>query len=66
MLAQHDPQGALAVWDGDGIIWGCYDIGGAEIGNADNPTPCDIFQEPFSAPPGGPGIWPGLPGGVPR
>ncbi len=66
LLAQHDADGGLAVWDAEGQLMGCYDESGREIGNIDNPIPCDFFLEPFPTPPSDPGIWPGLPGGIPQ
>ena len=66
LLAQYLGDGAMAVWSGDGKIWGCYDGSGTELGNATNPQPCDGYTTKFVAPPSGPKIWPGLPAGVPK
>jgi len=66
LLAQYLGDGAMAVWSGDGKIWGCSDGSGAELGNEQNPQPCDGYTTKFTAPPSGPKIWPALPAGVPK
>jgi hypothetical protein len=66
LLAQYRGDGSMAVWSGDGKLWGCSDGSGTELGNASNPQPCDGFSSKFTAPPSGPKIWPGLPAGVPK
>jgi hypothetical protein len=64
-VAQFRSDGSLAVWSGDGKLWGCYDAGGAELGNSKSPAACSGFTQKFSAPPKGPGVWPDLPAGLP-
>lgn len=66
LLAQYLGDGAMAVWSGDGKVWGCSDGSGAELGNASNPQPCSGYTTKFTAPPSGPKIWPALPAGVPK
>jgi hypothetical protein len=63
LLAQYLPEGEMAIWNGEGKLWGCFDGAGQELGNEKNSGPCGGFKTPFPAPPQG---WPGLPQGVPK
>lgn len=65
-FTQYRADGSLAVWKGDGTLWGCSAGDGAQLGNAELPEPCAEFDEPFPKPPSISGVWLGLPGGIPR
>jgi hypothetical protein len=65
-LMQYKNDGSHAVWGADGKIRGCYSGSGAELGNDQDPTPCAVFDRKFVSPPKLTGVWPGLPGSVPK
>lgn len=56
-------DGTLGVWNNDGSLWACYDANGNELGNVDDPTPCEGFKRDIVSPPGDIGVWRGLPSG---
>ncbi|MBW2736736.1 MAG: hypothetical protein JRH20_30485 [Deltaproteobacteria bacterium] len=60
-IAAFSADGSLSVWHNDGSLWACYDSGGRELGNADNPIPCAELDLSVGAPPGGTGLWRSLP-----
>ncbi|PID38138.1 MAG: hypothetical protein CSA65_08730 [Proteobacteria bacterium] len=65
-LMQYKNDGSHAIWGADGTIRGCYSGSGAELGTAEDPTPCAVFDRPFVRPPPLKGVWPGLPSAVPK
>lgn len=65
-LLQYKKDGSHAIWGADGKIRGCYSGSGAELGTTEEPAACDVFDRKFVSPPKLSGVWPGLPGGVPK